>query len=567
MITRDMIFAHFTFEKELERLDIHLDKRSCCICPFHEEKTPSCHINLKEQFFRCFGCDAKGSIIDFRAMMLGKDPKQMYKEMAEELEGKRQPLPPKGHVTQVPVYHGRRVDVSHAVSDFVKDNPHRPSKEYFYKDAMGRELYKVVRYENPKDFRPFHPTNDGHWQYGIEGIQRVLYNLRAVMDSDTVIYVEGEKDADTLNSLGFVATTHVCGSKSWLEPYNETLRGKHVVLCGDNDEAGREMMEQIFKSISLVTNKISRINLAEGCKDISEQLEGDDHPEETVRELIESATIMVPENDIHMYSCETVCLMKKLALQRHGNWALDLGEYIPSFKEFIPPIEPGGVVVIMGETGKGKTLVAQNIVSRFKVPTCFFQMEMQLFNFVRRFLAIKNRIYINEIKLEEPVPYYLDHMLICDSPGLTTDEIERRVAKSALLFGEPPKVVVLDYIQLVKGTGYDGRIEAMSKAAEELKTIAKRTNTVIIIISQIARREKEDVGSPIGLYNAKYSGSIENSAELVLGIYRDPNQSDHIFLEALKNTHGPNLGQPVRCYIQPGTLILNEACEPPTRKF
>lgn len=33
-----------------------------CICPFHEEKTPSLAINTEENFFHCFGCGRSGSI-------------------------------------------------------------------------------------------------------------------------------------------------------------------------------------------------------------------------------------------------------------------------------------------------------------------------------------------------------------------------------------------------------------------------------------------------------------------------------------------------------------------------
>ena len=35
------------------------------LCPFHQEKTPSFNVNDEEGFFRCFGCDKKGSIFDF----------------------------------------------------------------------------------------------------------------------------------------------------------------------------------------------------------------------------------------------------------------------------------------------------------------------------------------------------------------------------------------------------------------------------------------------------------------------------------------------------------------------
>lgn len=36
-----------------------------CLCPFHSEKTPSCHINTANQYFYCFGCHAGGDVITF----------------------------------------------------------------------------------------------------------------------------------------------------------------------------------------------------------------------------------------------------------------------------------------------------------------------------------------------------------------------------------------------------------------------------------------------------------------------------------------------------------------------
>src|SRR5690242_8467388 len=37
------------------------------LCPFHRETDPSCRINGVRNRFRCFGCGAKGSILDFVA--------------------------------------------------------------------------------------------------------------------------------------------------------------------------------------------------------------------------------------------------------------------------------------------------------------------------------------------------------------------------------------------------------------------------------------------------------------------------------------------------------------------
>lgn len=36
-----------------------------CSCPFHSEKTPSCHIYTESQSFYCFGCGAGGDVINF----------------------------------------------------------------------------------------------------------------------------------------------------------------------------------------------------------------------------------------------------------------------------------------------------------------------------------------------------------------------------------------------------------------------------------------------------------------------------------------------------------------------
>lgn len=34
-------------------------------CPFHEDSTPSCSINLEKGIFNCFGCPAEGNVLDF----------------------------------------------------------------------------------------------------------------------------------------------------------------------------------------------------------------------------------------------------------------------------------------------------------------------------------------------------------------------------------------------------------------------------------------------------------------------------------------------------------------------
>jgi DNA primase len=37
------------------------------LCPFHEDTKPSFRVNTEKGVFHCFGCDAKGNLLDFVA--------------------------------------------------------------------------------------------------------------------------------------------------------------------------------------------------------------------------------------------------------------------------------------------------------------------------------------------------------------------------------------------------------------------------------------------------------------------------------------------------------------------
>ena len=38
-------------------------------CPFHEDSSPSFRANTEKNIFNCFGCKAKGNVLDFVARM------------------------------------------------------------------------------------------------------------------------------------------------------------------------------------------------------------------------------------------------------------------------------------------------------------------------------------------------------------------------------------------------------------------------------------------------------------------------------------------------------------------
>jgi putative DNA primase/helicase len=125
---------------------------------------------------------------------------------------------------------------------------------YAYKDENDQLLFQVHRYKtnDPKNTKTFkQQAADGTWS--LKNVRRVLYNLRAVLrakqSGQPIWLCEGEKDADNLIKLGFVATTNSSGAGTWSDIYTETLTGCDVILLPDNDRAGRNRVNHIANNL------------------------------------------------------------------------------------------------------------------------------------------------------------------------------------------------------------------------------------------------------------------------------------------------------------------------------
>ena len=141
---------------------------------------------------------------------------------------------------------------------------------YKYYNADGVLVYIKERYCNngKKNFVFYKP--DG--TKGINGIQRVMYNLPNVIKSNTVYVVEGEKCADKLIELGYCATTLDTGANSpWLDTYNKYLENKNLIILLDNDAPGIEYGKK-FKD-NLPFAKVIKLNDLDEKEDVYDWLE------------------------------------------------------------------------------------------------------------------------------------------------------------------------------------------------------------------------------------------------------------------------------------------------------
>jgi 5S rRNA maturation endonuclease (ribonuclease M5) len=169
---------------------------------------------------------------------------------------------------------------------------------YDYTDEDGNLLYQTVRYD-PKDFRQRRPNGQG-WTWNVTGVRRVPYRLTELLASTRgVVIVEGEKDVDKVAELGFTATSNVGGAGKWQPEYSEWLRDRDVVIIGDNDESGRDHVQDVARKLHGIAATIRTLELPGLASkgDVSDWLDAG-HTADELKRLLNEAPMWEPSDHL-----------------------------------------------------------------------------------------------------------------------------------------------------------------------------------------------------------------------------------------------------------------------------
>lgn len=494
----------------------------------------------------CNDCQKGGSVIDFVMLADGLDAKGAL----EKLGGSN------GHsVAQKPANGSRGTHVA----------------TYKYVDEDGKLLFAVGRFE-PKSFQQKAPDGKGGWIYKLEGVRRVLYNLPEVLAADTVFVCEGEKDCDTMKSLGLLATTNCGGAKKWDKTYTDSLRGKEVCLMPDNDEAGKDHLELLRKELGPAVKSLRIVQMPDGVKDVSDfvlTFSTKEGAYEAVMALTESAEVLFRGQSVPVQTMAELETEYREHLKRASTHQFDLRYFMPTFGYCVRPLVPGEIFALLAGTGVGKTMILQNLALSTNLETLLFEAELPGTLTFERFVGMATNssgahvdsTYRMNGSKDWKQGGKLNHISCCHQSNLTAKEVRRIIEAASLKTSRRPVLVLIDYIQLVTGDG-SSKYERTSGVAEQLKVVAKETGTIIVIASQINRAATgKDEPREVCLTDGKDSGSIENSAGLVMGAWRDPSDPDRMWLRILKNTKGVP-GRTIPCRISESLILTEEAQEP-----
>jgi len=218
---------------------------------------------------------------------------------------------------------------------------------------------------------------------------------------------------------------------------------------------------------------------------------------------------------------------------------------------------PGELWIVCGRPGSGKSAVACNGILNDGYagnPTLLFSKEMNYNTLVERLISIDSGVPISDIRLgvlnQEKVdkiklslqnikkmPIYLDTNFLMDDYYI--ESVIKKFTNSKGI-----KSVFVDYLQLVAERD-ENMVHTLGRISRMLKVYASGLGISIVALSQLNREvEHRDNKRPI-MSDIKQSGSIEEDADLVIGLYRDeyynketkyPGLMEFIFL---KNRNGP----------------------------
>ena len=82
MTIYETIKAAISVKQAAERYGLKVSRNGMACCPFHNDRHPS--LKLNEDYFFCFGCGAKGDVIDFVARLFDLNSYEAVQKLAAD---------------------------------------------------------------------------------------------------------------------------------------------------------------------------------------------------------------------------------------------------------------------------------------------------------------------------------------------------------------------------------------------------------------------------------------------------------------------------------------------------
>jgi len=192
------------------------------------------------------------------------------------------------------------------------------------------------------------------------------------------------------------------------------------------------------------------------------------------------------------------------------------------------------LIIIAARPSMGKTVVgvalAKEAAQRFKKPIGVFSLEMSKRQLMQRMIAFDAEVDLDNITrgktTDEDINRISDRTNGIASAPLYIDDtaaisiLELRAKARRMKHEHNIQMIVIDYLQLMRGDDSGNREQEIASISRGLKGIAKELNIPVIALSQLSRAVESRSDRRPQLSDLRESGSIEQDADVVMFLYR-----------------------------------------------
>ena len=224
-------------------------------------------------------------------------------------------------------------------------------------------------------------------------------------------------------------------------------------------------------------------------------------------------------------------------------------------------LQPGDLIIVAGRPSMGKTAFALNMAQYAAMGgntgVAVFSLEMSKEQLVLRMLCCEARVDQSKVRagfaaqrdypklaiaaerLSE-APIYID-----DTPALSVLELRAKARRLKRERESNLGLVIVDYLQLMRGHNSDSREQEISSISRSLKALAKELSVPVIALSQLNRAVEARADKRPLMADLRESGAIEQDADVIMFLYRpwvyDPKNADEREAEVIiaKQRNGP----------------------------
>ncbi|ARC83342.1 replicative DNA helicase [Clostridium argentinense CDC 2741] len=197
--------------------------------------------------------------------------------------------------------------------------------------------------------------------------------------------------------------------------------------------------------------------------------------------------------------------------------------------------QSGDMVLIAARPSMGKTTFALNLAQhaalRAGKSVAIFSLEMSKEQLAYKLLCAEANVDMLKLRTGElderdweniaraSGPLADAKIFIDDTAGVSIMEMRSKCRRLKMEHGID--MILIDYLQLMSGSGGESRQQEVSEISRSIKAIAKELKCPVIALSQLSRAPEQRADHRPMLSDLRESGSIEQDADLVMFLYRD----------------------------------------------